>query len=100
MSLLEKALSYAFVVSVFRIDQSKFEQGYLFDRRQLRRVMEYEWGTVPRLSEGITTCVRRFGRPNPPPSGESRKREDHISGCRMSDANGHEVGHSAVLSDY
>ncbi|KAF5333136.1 hypothetical protein D9611_002459 [Ephemerocybe angulata] len=64
--------------------------GYLFDRRQLRRVMEHEWGMVPRTGE-VTTCVRRFARPQPPPERREKRRQDHISGCRMSDTNGHEI---------
>ncbi|KAJ3541920.1 hypothetical protein NMY22_g3702 [Coprinellus aureogranulatus] len=65
--------------------------GYLFDRRSLKRVMEYEWGMINRAGEGVTTCVRRFGRPPPPATNERSRRPDHISGCRMSETNGHEV---------
>ncbi|KAI0796668.1 WD40-repeat-containing domain protein [Abortiporus biennis] len=62
--------------------------GYLFDRRQLGRHLEEEWG-VPPDSHSLTTCVRRFGRPN---SGSNRDlRYEHITGARMATSNSHEV---------
>ncbi|KAK7470605.1 hypothetical protein VKT23_002029 [Stygiomarasmius scandens] len=63
--------------------------GYLFDRRYTGRDIQKEWGMD---SDGLTTCVRRFGR-----SGkvENPTRAyftgDHITGARMSSENGHEV---------
>ncbi|KAF5363243.1 hypothetical protein D9756_000420 [Leucocoprinus leucothites] len=63
--------------------------GYLFDRRNVGRRIEEEWGVPPSTDE-ITTCVRRFGRP---PSTDKKKRfpRDHITGSRMSNYNGHEI---------
>ncbi|KXN89623.1 WD repeat protein iqw1 [Leucoagaricus sp. SymC.cos] len=63
--------------------------GYLFDRRNVGRRIEEEWG-VPSSTEEVTTCVRRFGRP---PRVEKKKRfpRDHITGSRMSNYNGHEI---------
>ncbi|KAI0081776.1 WD40 repeat-like protein [Panus rudis PR-1116 ss-1] len=62
--------------------------GYLFDRRQIGRRVEQEWG-VPPDSTKLTTCVRRFGRPERG-SGEM-KATAHITGSRMASSNGHEV---------
>lgn len=63
-------------------------QGYLFDRRQAGRILQEEWGMVPRAGElELTTCVRRFGRLK----GVAHKRGEHITGARMSAHNGHEV---------
>lgn len=62
--------------------------GYLFDRRQAGRILQEEWGMVPRAGElELTTCVRRFGRLK----GVAHKRGEHITGARMSAHNGHEV---------
>ncbi|KAF9485322.1 WD40 repeat-like protein [Pholiota conissans] len=64
--------------------------GYLFDRRHLRRTIESNWGAIPNAGQGATTCVRRFGRQSR--SNNSRYiARDHITGARISDANGHEV---------
>ncbi|KAJ8086654.1 hypothetical protein PM082_005477 [Marasmius tenuissimus] len=62
--------------------------GYLFDRRHTGRILKEEWGMRP---NGVTTCVRRFGR-----SAKDRKKSpsfysDHITGARMASENGHEV---------
>lgn len=66
-------------------------KGYLFDRRYLRHSIEHDWGMVPEAGKDATTCVRKFGR------GRSSKdkglRRDHITGARMSKANGHQVSH-------
>lgn len=65
------------------------EKAFLFDRRQVGRRIEEEWG-VNLTSSEITTCVRRFGRRHtqlPPKS----LYQDHITGSRLSQANGHEV---------
>ncbi|KAF5390654.1 hypothetical protein D9757_002768 [Collybiopsis confluens] len=64
-------------------------QAYLFDRRFTGRDLRDEWGSK---GEGLTACVRRFGRPN---QRASRKGHlfpgEHITGARMSSDNGHEV---------
>jgi hypothetical protein len=60
-------------------------KGYLFDRRHIGRYIEQEWGISPDVNQA-TTCVRRFGRRKKP------GRREHITGVRMSQANGHEVG--------
>ncbi|TFK23275.1 WD repeat-containing protein [Coprinopsis marcescibilis] len=66
--------------------------GYLYDRRYIGRVLQREWGSVPRAGEGLTTCVRRFGRPPQPTNDSERSRSrDHITGSRISVTNGHEV---------
>lgn len=62
-------------------------QGYLFDRRQVGRVLEAEWGQ-PCMDESVVTCVRRFGRSH---RGLRESRGDHISGVRMAQTNSHEV---------
>ncbi|CAL1700680.1 unnamed protein product [Somion occarium] len=62
--------------------------GFLFDRRQIGRHLEEEWG-MPPDSRSVTTCVRRFGREARSP-GESRG-YPHITGVRMASDNGHEV---------
>ncbi|KAI0340937.1 WD40 repeat-like protein [Trametopsis cervina] len=62
--------------------------GYLFDRRQSRRHMRADWGMSPD-NEGLTTCVRRFGRE--PRSFNPRRATTHITGARMAESNGHEV---------
>ncbi|KAF9453071.1 WD40 repeat-like protein [Macrolepiota fuliginosa MF-IS2] len=74
---------YQFVVS------GESPYGYLFDRRNIGRRIEEEWG-VPSSTEEMTTCVRRFGRGLKP---EKKKRfsRDYITGSRMSNYNGHEV---------
>lgn len=52
------------------------------------RVLEEEWG-VPCTSEDTVTCVRRLGRDD---NGRPRSsRNDHITGVRMAQHNGHEV---------
>jgi len=60
----------------------------LYDRRHSRRVLEANWGGLPRAGEELTTCVRKFSR-------DSRKglrgRRVHITGARMSASDGHEV---------
>ncbi|KAG7096934.1 hypothetical protein E1B28_004333 [Marasmius oreades] len=60
--------------------------GYLFDRRYTGRILQEEWGLRP---NGVTTCVRRFGRPE----GSRRQvmHREHITGARMASENGHEV---------
>ena len=78
-------LSQTFASTVFLISQ-----GYLFDRRHLKQGLDSQWGAVPRMGESVTTCVRRFGKPLSS-EGSQRNRREHISGCRMSDENGHEV---------
>ncbi|KAF9075760.1 WD40-repeat-containing domain protein [Rhodocollybia butyracea] len=60
--------------------------GYLFDRRFTGRDLQDERGSK---AEGLTTCVRRFGRPNSRTG--SRSYHEHITGARMSSENGHEV---------
>jgi hypothetical protein len=41
------------------------EYAYLHDRRMVPRLIQQEWGVVPRGDDGaLTTCVRRFGRPD------------------------------------
>jgi hypothetical protein len=62
--------------------------GYLFDRRQTGRRLEYEWG-VPVDAANLTTCVRRFARPDRG-MGEYTGYE-HITGARMAVSNAHEV---------
>ncbi|KAF9259539.1 WD40 repeat-like protein [Marasmius fiardii PR-910] len=60
--------------------------GYLFDRRYTGRILQEEWGMRP---NGVTTCVRRFGRP-----GNIVRQfayREHITGARMAAENGHEV---------
>jgi hypothetical protein len=61
-------------------------KGYLFDRRHIGRYLEQEWGIPPDINQA-TTCVRRFGRQKMP------RKYEHITGVRMSQVNGHEVGH-------
>ena len=59
-------------------------QGYLFDRRQIGRLLHAEWG-VPVEESSLTTCVRRFStkaKPSP---------YDYITAARISSSNGHEV---------
>lgn len=59
-------------------------QGYLFDRRQIGRLLQAEWG-VPVEDSSLTSCVRRFStkaKPSP---------EDYITAARVSSSNGHEV---------
>lgn len=66
-------------------------QGYLFDRRHAGRILQEEWGMVPRAGENeLTTCVRRFGRLRGA-SGARSGRSEHITGARISTYNGHEV---------
>lgn len=68
-------------------------QGYLFDRRQVGRSLQAEWGIVCD-DESYVTCVRRFGRPVGVEEGEregQRYRSDHITGARMAQTNAHEV---------
>ncbi|KAF9652231.1 WD40 repeat-like protein, partial [Thelephora ganbajun] len=71
--------------------------GYLFDRRQIGRLLQAEWGVAVEDSS-LTTCVRRFStkaKPSP---------YDYITAARVSSSNGHEVrrshpygGHSVYL---
>lgn len=61
------------------------DYGYLFDRRQVDRVLQQEWG-VPVQAQELSTCVRRFGRPRL--AGESQKWQ-HITGVRTNGS--HEV---------
>ncbi|KAF9780170.1 WD40 repeat-like protein [Thelephora terrestris] len=71
--------------------------GYLFDRRQIGRLLQTEWG-VPVEDSSLTTCVRRFSimaKPSP---------HEYITAARVSFSNGHEVsrlysygGHSVYL---
>jgi len=69
--------------------------GYLFDRRQIGRLLQAEWG-VPVEDGSLTTCVRRFASKAKPSS------YDYITAARVSSSNGHEVilsygGHSVYL---
>ncbi|KAF7332099.1 WD40 repeat-like protein [Mycena kentingensis (nom. inval.)] len=75
---------YQFVVA------GESEYGLLFDRRQAGRFLLAERGAV---ENGMTYCVRRFGRPTTRPEGEPRLslRREHITGSRMSAANGHQL---------
>lgn len=66
------------------------DQGYLYDRRQVGRFLQEEWGVVPQASDDLTTCVRRFGLPKKSKN-PRRARSEHITGARMSTQNGHEV---------
>ncbi|KAI0723306.1 WD40 repeat-like protein [Earliella scabrosa] len=62
--------------------------GYLFDRRHAGRHFQEEWGQPPD-SNGVTTCVRKFGRRT---RGQfERKDNAHVTGSRMASSNGHEV---------
>ena len=63
-------------------------QGYLFDRRQIGRTIRAEWG-MPCDEESYVTCVRRFGRPE---ISDDERGIEHITGARMAQTNGHEVG--------
>ncbi|KAJ7129629.1 WD40-repeat-containing domain protein [Mycena epipterygia] len=60
--------------------------GYLFDRRQAGRFLLEERG---RVENGMTHCIRRFGRPDS--SADIHSTREHITGARMSPKNGHEV---------
>ncbi|KAJ6599030.1 WD40 repeat-like protein [Mycena vulgaris] len=60
--------------------------GYLFDRRQAGRFLLEERGMV---ENGMTHCVRRFGRPAS--SVDIQSTREHITGARISSQNGHEV---------
>ncbi|KAK7695843.1 hypothetical protein QCA50_000481 [Cerrena zonata] len=62
--------------------------GYLFDRRNIGRQVQEEWG-VPLQSQTLATCIRRFGREKSG-SGETRATA-HVTGARMASDNGHEV---------
>ncbi|KAH9482687.1 WD repeat protein iqw1 [Psilocybe cubensis] len=66
------------------------ELGYLYDRRHLCRKLETDWGSLPRVGEELTTCVRKFGRERLPPGVRDIGRE-HITGSRMSMSNGYEI---------
>ncbi|KAH8118555.1 WD40 repeat-like protein [Phellopilus nigrolimitatus] len=70
---------YTFVVA------GESPHGYLFDRRQVGRTLQGEWG-VPCTDENYVTCVRRFGRTQ-----RVSRRGEHITGARMAQTNGHEV---------
>ncbi|KAJ7638848.1 WD40 repeat-like protein [Roridomyces roridus] len=70
--------SYQFVVA------GESEYGYLFDRRHAGRFLKEERGMV---ENGMTHCVRRFGRRSPNSGGY----REHITGARMSSQNGHEL---------
>ncbi|KAF7352760.1 WD repeat protein iqw1 [Mycena venus] len=61
-------------------------QGYLFDRRQVGRFLMEERGMV---ENGMTHCIRRFGRPTGAVEFDGIR--EHITGARMSSQNGHEV---------
>lgn len=70
-------------------------QGYLFDRRQIGRLIQAEWG-VPVEDSCLTTCVRRFAtkvKPSP---------YDYVTAARVSSSNGHEVRmfHCVIASVY
>ncbi|TDL29744.1 WD40 repeat-like protein [Rickenella mellea] len=54
--------------------------GYLFDRRQIGRVLKEEWGVVCDRDD-IVPCVRRFGRQKRA-TGELRGTE-HVTGVKM-----------------
>lgn len=93
LSLLERRLTYVTLIDrwAYIRTQSGDLQGYLFDRRQAGRILQEEWGMVPRAGENeLTTCVRRFGRLKGA-SDERNARSEHITGARMSTYNGHEV---------
>ncbi|KAJ7507850.1 WD40 repeat-like protein [Mycena galericulata] len=67
--------------------------GYLFDRRQAGRFLQEERGMV---ENGMTHCVRRFGRPDSASHAHGyRDTREHITGARISSQNGHEVSYSA-----
>lgn len=63
-------------------------QAYLFDRRQVGRSLQAEWG-MKCDEESYVTCVRRFGRQEREQRG--RVWSDHITGARMAQTNSHEV---------
>jgi hypothetical protein len=69
-------------------------EAHLFDRRQIGRHLQEEWGMPPTIGD-VTTCVRRFSRHSRAP-GEAKGYE-HITGARMSAWNGHEVGLSETI---
>ncbi|SJL07535.1 uncharacterized protein ARMOST_10885 [Armillaria ostoyae] len=60
--------------------------GYLFDRRHLQTTSQ----PSSVFSTDLTTCVRRFGRPEPTDDADNRRRQ-HITGARMSSHAGDEV---------
>ncbi|KAF8195853.1 WD40-repeat-containing domain protein [Mycena galopus ATCC 62051] len=60
--------------------------GYLFDRRQVGRFLMEERGIV---ENGMTHCIRRFGRPAG--TAQFDGTSEHITGARMSSHNGHEL---------
>jgi len=62
--------------------------GYLFDRRQIGRHLDAEWG-MPVDSDNMTTCVRRFARRRK----EGRDWMDYITGTRVT-----ESGNEVILS--
>nr|GAT59468.1 WD40 repeat-like protein [Mycena chlorophos] len=70
---------YQFVVA------GESEYGYLFDRRFLQADDESI------VENGMTYCVRRFGRRTRTRAAAPYDREPHITGARMSATNGHEV---------
>lgn len=72
-------------------------QGYLFDRRQVGRTLEAEWGKPPDEKDFVT-CVRRFGRQTRGP-GEVQGAE-HVTGARMAQTNSYEVKLSPQLTSY
>ncbi|KAJ6613413.1 WD40-repeat-containing domain protein [Mycena sp. CBHHK59/15] len=77
---LSSLTPYQFVVA------GESPYGFLFDRRQAGRFLLEERGMV---ENGMTHCIRRFGRPEPSP--DMRITREHITGARMSSQNGHEV---------
>uniref|UniRef100_A0A8H8CL03 WD40 repeat-like protein n=1 Tax=Psilocybe cubensis TaxID=181762 RepID=A0A8H8CL03_PSICU len=81
---LSPLVPYQFVVA----GEGRF--GYLYDRRHLCRKLETDWGSLPRVGEELTTCVRKFGRERLPPGVRDIGRE-HITGSRMSMSNGYEI---------
>lgn len=64
------------------------DQGYLFDRRQVGRTLQEEWGRKVDADK-MATCVRRFGR-RTRARGEMTEYQ-HVTGARMARSNGHEV---------
>ncbi|KZS97694.1 WD40 repeat-like protein [Sistotremastrum niveocremeum HHB9708] len=62
--------------------------GLLFDRRQLGRNIQAEWG-IPCDQDALTTCVRIFGRRQL--GRYEHKGEEHVTGARMSQSNSDEL---------
>lgn len=56
------------------------------------RILKAEWGQDISIEDddATTRCVRRFGRLKRGP--KERKSQTHVTGARMADSNGHDVG--------